>query len=965
MREEPTAPKPPRQKRSTAYLWVFLITGVTTGVIVALLATAILWNRQQGHNPDPVAATQDPPANLPAPLDALEERFSWAIETKSNENAQDAIAFLEEHLQAFQKSTPELIERAKNSPAAGAALLLLDTYAICKAPEAPALLAGHLRSPIAKVRQEALFALASLDARAWPHLSVLLKSAQSGTVEDRRLAIWVLAHLITQSETISDADASQMSTVLAEAVEKDKDSEIRETALFALLVLGPREPAIIPNLVASLGREHRRRLSIGHHERASAEVDPEVSLRPILVRFGEQAWPALIAAIDTDNTNTRLTQGYSPNPKSQQVKEILTAQGKAPVPAIIAEIKRVHGEARWQSDQRELRRLKNLLYLLADFGLAASEAKSILEICAQDERLTKTTRDVLSRSGLAALAASNAARGKPAEEDTKPAPPPPQQVNRQEDVERLEYGRAALPMLEDSLQSEDLVVRYGALEAIAKIDPSSSALAAIRNTLNAQPRGKDVMERQRDPFREWFDSHTSPFPRALHFTYPRSAKRSSSRDALPREFTIDELKSTDIYQVEQTWDRLAARGELEDYLPEIIETLKRTDVNPHLSIGLLTVEAFCQLGPEARALIPALLVRLETNCYPKYLRVLLAIASDAPDYRTQLEDAFAKEKTRFASGDSHGPDLHMILAYLVWKNSKSPEALATLVSEMRLTTEKSRDLAMILVGEVGPEASSAVPELASSLQSKSPLTRELAIHALGKIGPAAKQAVPGLKSLLSDQKCRVEAAFALLSITPEDEAIISEIAEVVAQLEPNERQQLGHALARQEPPLAGARPLVLRLLSVDRRAANLHAAVALWKIEQTPQSRVALQREFKKSFAQAADTAASKNEDSFRRWSEDYATGAEKATSSPEDWLPIAVAAKARMAAIDLLPRVTGWDRGRIDESRWLYARTVAQLEVDPKITQEILQAGLHSSDYTIKTQAYEIAARIALKKTE
>ena len=79
-----------------------------------------------------------------------------------------------------------------------------------------------------------------------------------------------------------------------------------------------------------------------------------------------------------------------------------------------------------------------------------------------------------------------------------------------------------------------------------------------------------------------------------------------------------------------------------------------------------------------------------------------------------------------------------------------------------------------LIGELGPEAASAVPALNNELPAADPILTALLADALGRVGPGAKDAVPTLKTKVMENKnaapYRVQAAVATWRITRDPDA---------------------------------------------------------------------------------------------------------------------------------------------------------------------------------------------------
>jgi HEAT repeat protein len=80
-----------------------------------------------------------------------------------------------------------------------------------------------------------------------------------------------------------------------------------------------------------------------------------------------------------------------------------------------------------------------------------------------------------------------------------------------------------------------------------------------------------------------------------------------------------------------------------------------------------------------------------------------------------------------------------------------------------LKESKARYWGLLLLGEVGPAAKSAVPDIIALFADERPEVRRQAAMTLGEIGPASKDAVPALIKMLDDKEAAASfsAAFAL------------------------------------------------------------------------------------------------------------------------------------------------------------------------------------------------------------
>jgi HEAT repeat protein len=141
-------------------------------------------------------------------------------------------------------------------------------------------------------------------------------------------------------------------------------------------------------------------------------------------------------------------------------------------------------------------------------------------------------------------------------------------------------------------------------------------------------------------------------------------------------------------------------------------------------------------------------------------------------------------------------------------------------------------MAAKMLGEIGPDASAAVPRLIQLLRSGDSDAREMAAQALGNMGPAAAQAVPDLARLLGDPKpsVRRRAAHALAHLGPEAGSAAKPLARLIA--DPNDRVRNSTSYAFQELAYAGraAVPTLLKLLDADEADVRSRAASALGHI---------------------------------------------------------------------------------------------------------------------------------------
>lgn len=201
----------------------------------------------------------------------------------------------------------------------------------------------------------------------------------------------------------------------------------------------------------------------------------------------------------------------------------------------------------------------------------------------------------------------------------------------------------------------------------------------------------------------------------------------------------------------------------EPAVPELIAALKDKKTRFESAV------AFARIGPEAKTAVGALRQALQDETKPytreKLVQALGAIGRDAreavPDLRKLL-------------GAGEG-DVGQAAAYAL---GQMGPAATSAVPEL-IAAAKSNGAAIWALGQIGPDAESAVPVLLEALQIKNPTRQQTYAFpqfaaALAGIGPEARAAVPRLIELATDRRIdqfvRRAMAETLFKIEPETAA---------------------------------------------------------------------------------------------------------------------------------------------------------------------------------------------------
>lgn len=229
-------------------------------------------------------------------------------------------------------------------------------------------------------------------------------------------------------------------------------------------------------------------------------------------------------------------------------------------------------------------------------------------------------------------------------------------------------------------------------------------------------------------------------------------------------------------------------GRAAPVVPALIEALEIKGTNAADAWpSMLAATTLGEIGPEAKAAVPALSRLLQANDPLTRRAATAALVRISPD-TPGIADALAAEL------QDKSPSARP------WLTQKALRELGarSVPVLMRVADDPSpvvRRLAIETLGSIGEPAGEAAPVLATKLQDPDEWVRRAAANALGQMGAAAKPAVPQLRATLQDTSGTVRAAAAIALVrvdAPALEAIPTLVA-AISRLEPREETAYSQA----------------------------------------------------------------------------------------------------------------------------------------------------------------------------
>lgn len=361
-------------------------------------------------------------------------------------------------------------------------------------------------------------------------------------------------------------------------------------------------------------------------------------------------------------------------------------------------------------------------------------------------------------------------------------------------------AKAALPALAEGLQDDNPAVREAVVTALAKVGAGADEVLPSLVEVLGRPEVPGNLLRERAqaalarfgkgavPVLTKLLADASPERRngaavALALLGPKAADavpalQQALKDADPRV----RIRAADaLWSVEKKGQPAVAT---------LIDALN----SPDAQVRRRAVDVLTVIGPEARDAVPALTRGLKDKDEALASKYAAALAAVGPDAKAAVP----------------------VLAEVV-KNTERPAL---------------RVAAIDALGKIGPDARVATPYLLTLVKDPSTQVRNLAVDALGRIGADPKEAGPVLVEALRNPG-QVSPNLIQAALQKLGPAVIPEVAKMLQDPKPNVRAQGAALLGRYGAAAKDAVPALTEALKDDQDLVAIHAARALWEIDQS------------------------------------------------------------------------------------------------------------------------------------
>ena len=291
-------------------------------------------------------------------------------------------------------------------------------------------------------------------------------------------------------------------------------------------------------------------------------------------------------------------------------------------------------------------------------------------------------------------------------------------------------------------------------------------------------------------------------------------------------------------------------------------------IKKQLSEDNKAVQALGEFGPVAKEAVPALVERLHEDRFHERKSIAFALAHIGPEAKEAVPALI--DVLRNDNGDTRAA-----AAYALERiGPAAAPAVPALCQLLRTGDADDKRCAIGALGEIGPAAADGVALLVKELDSESNGGgRWKVADSLGKIGPKAREAVPALvaaprnpaasvrvsaawalwridgrKQPLLDalgedlESIRKDAAIYLGRLGPEAKAAVPGLVKALEDEDKQVREAAAEALG-----LIGVRevavPALRRTMNDEKVGMRIKSAVALWKLEKSPEMLTLLANE--------------------------------------------------------------------------------------------------------------------------
>jgi HEAT repeat protein len=432
---------------------------------------------------------------------------------------------------------------------------------------------------------------------------------------------------------------------------------------------------------------------------------------------------------------------------------------------------------------------------------------------AEVARIERTARDAPAGGPSSSPAAGAGVLPPPSAAPRPPAAPPTQLAPAPDAATRVQLAIAAL-------RDADVRVRMRAHAALREMGP------AARDAVPA------LLQAMRDPAEEHVAGQTvvaigpPAVPLLLQLLSDRAQHGEGERVAAVRVL-----------------------GRIGVATPEVVSTLVQTLSGPDRDVASAADSALEQLGPAARAAVPALSQAMRDRGYghgalaaigaPALPALIQALRDPSPQVRRLAAAALGRMGPVAAPAVltlvqvvsdpdfSVGQDAGHALAAI---GPAGRDAVPGLIQALRHPTPSVRWWAAQALAGIGPAARDAVPVLIERLRDPDREAREYAAGALGRIGADARSAVPALRELVAREpertNVRQKAAQALVRIERPREVARTGLQSLAEGLKSPDAGVRLQALEQAQSPGPAAIPLLLEAL----RDTDLNVAMAAAKV---------------------------------------------------------------------------------------------------------------------------------------